>query len=192
MEIKIKDNSWHAQIFEYWIGYPSKLPDNLCPYFWTTLGFCLLTIPLVIFALPIILFNTLRKLIMPNQNSWVDSVMEDTAKDLVVLQMVVYFGIMALFVFVSLEIIFIKTFILGNPIPENVVVLNYVSLIVNLGYLFLLLRYGIPFVFRKYFKPSVNKDGKQITGTGTLMVEAIKAKYNKVCPRITWIKNNES
>lgn len=163
-------NSWHARIYKYFYNIDNnELPDNLCAYFYKSLFSILLFIPYALFEIPSRVFPDVGR------NTNVNKIFRG---------LVFYFGIFLIIsFFIKIIEIFYYDFNL-HPKLDKCIILGFsmVCIIIMFG-IFVLIGYLFKTIKNKFFHKH-NESQKT-----NLLLEFIKAKKNKYCPKIEW-KNN--
>ncbi len=195
--IKIKTNSWHSVIYKYWTGNMgnwtnSRLPNNLCSYFWKTLMYCILMIPFCIFCLPLIIFNSISSFFVKPSiylNKF-DRIMGNSAKELAEHQLLIYV-ILTVGLFLLYSEFLLSLYLFGYPLTQKETATTLFAVFINILIIFFFSRYYILEYFDDIKKASKDNSGEKPTRFGTLFFIAIKSKYNKMCPRITWLNDKD-
>lgn len=189
--MKLNSNSFTAKVYRWFnsIHYHSDMPSNLCPYFWKLLFMWLVIIPYVALTLPVQIITKFDK---------------KTFGESIAYTVIFYAALFALVVLATLPISFFTTFADGsfwcNMLQGSIlfwIVIVAVALYYGIGYLIERLKEG-----RKLYDDEgwryygVDSEGYKIyhkTKKPSIVVEFIKAKYNKYCPQIEWTdeKNND-
>lgn len=162
--MKLSTNSWHSKLHEYM--YAGDLPKSLCPYFWKLVIGVLLVIPVTIIYLPFFLFYSPKK--FDGLIHWRLAVGIGTANAICVLVC----GILWLIgIRTYLTEIFALIALLAIGIFTVIMTITGIGILVE----------KIPSK-RKPRKPKLRKDPKP-----NLLLEFIKAKYERYCPKIYWM-----
>ena len=185
MEIKLKKRSWHSIMYK--IFYRSDVPQSLCPYFWKGIIAIVFFVPMVIWALPEIIVETIK-----HKRDDYDS--EEYLED----QFSGEFGAMRFFVnlvawaiLACLGATFIWTYpffadgivngwLLGWPVIFGVIIWILIESDV------------IPAKewrdnYRFNRRSRKMNDSTESTPVGKVAKEWVKGIYKKYCPKITWI-----
>jgi hypothetical protein len=173
--MNLSKNSNVARLYR-WFYATRTMPNSLCPYFWKLVLMWILIIPYTILALPYIF--TMGKL-DPIGNSFG----EKPGSGIVLWLMIYLFSVMVF----SLSLFWYS-------FPEG----TYFSSMQILGILLwmlglaVLLYNGIIWAIEKYKRSKIkyDEDGYRIWEHAeekpSIIIEFIKAKYNKYCPKINW------
>jgi len=159
--MKSTKNSWHAKL--YLFSYDSKLPDNLCPYFWKVILGAILFVPRLIFRLP---YYGMEKIGVSSY--------EPVKRDQTSL------GFMG---WVICDLLFLLMYITYHLIKAMFGAYSYNSDAANLG---ILIYSGMVCVVLYIKINSYRKRYSETKSEPGLIKSFIKAKYNKLCPRIEW------
>lgn len=179
-------DSLHAKIYRwFYCKEKSAMPKGLCPYFWSSIIMWLIIFPYSIFVLPIIVIEALR-------NDYTNGEYPSFVR-----------ALLALFFYLCC----LTLFVLSAPILNifyHYGVKSFMNTFVCGGYVFWVfgllvgLVYLISYVVKK-IKSSIS--GKKYDEFGrriweekqpNLLIEFIKAQYEKRCPRIEWKNKDKS
>jgi len=189
--MEIHYNSINARLYR-WFYNVSDMPQSLCPYFWKLLWLYLAIIPMIVFTLPLQIYDKFDK-----QNN------TDRLRD-----GLIGYGIL----FFSFAMISSLSLLFGfKPIDNDSFISKYIGLGVALWYVAILVGVIIGIVKlvnykkRKYYyeyadddyygrKYYFDKNHQRVyvdeqEEKDSLLVAFIKAKYNRYCPKITWKKD---
>jgi hypothetical protein len=165
----LNSNSFHAKLYRWFYG-TDKLPESLCPYFWKLVIAYILFIPFGILTLPYEIFSRTGDVVED----------DECISYRIGSSLVLYF---MLFLIVCL-LSSISLFWYFNPkdrIFTNIQVGGLIAWIVIFGVViyefFKYLRNK--WIYKSYFKEK----------TDNIITSFVKAKYNKYCPKITWVTN---
>ena len=165
--MKIKTNSIHAKIYRF--VYSSDLPMNLCPYFWSLIWAIVVFIPDLIIKLPVLLWNLTTD---TNQKT------EKKEQRGIGFAVYVLTGIFILWIISTYNLIkyWFNCYSYNNQFAEIGGFINIIFMFIILVILYAAYDYEIG-----EFKDSLlNKSENNI------IIQFIKAKYNKYCPKIDW------
>lgn len=163
--MKLNSNSLFAKLYKF--TYTTKnLPNNLCPYFWANLWAFITFIPSIILQLPALIFGNLFNM----------SIFKgyDTSDRINIGFKTIFTSIIILLV-VIFEYNFLKA--LFGAYSYEYLIAN-IALVINcviLGIILLII------VITKI--QDINYSGKL---DNNVLIQFIKAKYNKYCPKIDW------
>lgn len=159
--MKADRNSLHAKLYEF--TYTSDLPINLCPYFWKLVWATIIFILNFIIQLPALIINVFTK----------DS---DDCKER---------RSMGIAIYIALLIIFGYSIITFHWIKMMFQCYSYSQELANIGLGFNLVIFIVSsFFFIKYLLGKRRKRIKE--KRPNLVVEFVKGKYGKYCPKIDW------
>lgn len=160
----LNQNSFSARAYR-WFYIKDTLPDNLCPYFWKQI----FLYPLTFLLFPIILPSIIMELIdKERMYDWYDRVSRSIST---------YFAIIGGALCLSPILLF------WHSMFEK----NYSFIGLGLFLDTLLIVVLLVYLYREYKKKQRRKKGYAITEKKpNLIVEFVKAKYNKHCPKIVW------
>ena len=178
--MKLKSNSISSKLYR-WFYVTKELPNNLCPYFWKLVLAWLVLIPYSLFCLPVILHELFDKNYRYTDNSTGKRIGISTViygMIFLILCMILFFGLF-----------FIK--------PEKDSLYGFM---VTIGGLLWVISIVIGIIegtkalneWNQRRKIKYDEDGYRIWDEPKeektyLVVEFVKAKYNKYCPKIDWI-----
>jgi hypothetical protein len=172
--MKLNQNSPSAKLYRWFYG-TTEMPSNLCPYFWKL-------VTAVIFGLPFAILTTPYMLIYHKDNS------RSSFAERIGISLVSWFLLNGIICMLSLIGLF---FVIPT---ENSVYMH----MIGIGVIFWSFAIGIGVVqlykfLREKWKNRLIKydeDGYRIytkkEKTDNVIVEMVKAKYNKYCPKIDW------
>jgi hypothetical protein len=174
--MNLNKNSFSARLYR-WFYNREEMPKNLCPYFWMLVTAYLFALPVVIFTLPFELVYT--KFGKDNE----------ALGTRIGASIIMWFFIFMAFVVISpVLLLFGASF---NGSLHNIFHGAILSYIIGTGFG---LYYLVKFIYNKIKErnePKYDEDGNiVIRGRAkkpNILVEFIKAKYNKYCPQITWV-----
>jgi hypothetical protein len=163
--MELNSNSINARLYRWFYHkHTNQMPKSLCPYFWQLLIMYVFIVPYTLFTLPYHLFNKWEN----------ESFVSGIAGSFVVY--LCLFGIFTMFSFVTF---------LFNNLPEkgfwsNVCVSGFILWVFTIG--------GLISELTKYLWSKSREKSKTTTidKKPNIIVEFIKAKYNRYCPKITW------
>lgn len=160
--MELNSNSISAKLYRWFYNrHAYEMPQSLCPYFWQLLLMYVLIVPYVLIALPYLFFNK-------GKNQSIST------------------GIFGpIIIYVLMYIIFsMITLIFGlfvHKLPNTFFWVTTINIGVNTW-----LIVSVYFVVRLIFS-IIDGNGKTLKEEKpNLLVEFVKAKYNKYCPKITW------
>lgn len=178
--MKLKSNSISSKLYR-WFYVTKELPNNLCPYFWKLVLAWLVLIPYSLFCLPVILHELFDKNYRYTDNSTGKRIGISTViygMIFLILCMILFFGLF-----------FIK--------PEKDSLYGFMG---TIGGLLWVISIVIGIIegtkalneWNQRRKIKYDEDGYRIWDEPKeektyLVVEFVKAKYNKYCPKIDWI-----
>jgi len=173
--MKLNINSTSAQLYRWFYATPT-MPQSLCPYFWKLVIMWLLILPYSIISLPIILMD----LKDPEYR---------TMGERVGMGFILWFclGMLGSILFsISLFWYIFPQNTLGWNLQITGIILLAVAIVVGSTF-------GILLLIEKYKKSKIkyDEDGYRIwhdpkEKESSIIVEFIKASYNKYCPKIDW------
>lgn len=161
--MKANKNSLHAKLYEF--TYTSDLPINLCPYFWKLVWGTIIFIPNFILQLPALIIILFTKY---------DD--DDDCGERRNMGGVTYLVLMLLFLYLVPTINWIKALFNCYSYAQDLAIIgggfNSIIFIVS------------AFFFIKYH---LRKRQRRIEkNRPNIVVEFVKAKYGKYCPKIDW------
>ena len=194
--MEIHYNSINARLYR-WFYNVSDMPQSLCPYFWKLLWLHMAIIPMLVFTLPIQIYDKFDK----QDNS-------ERLKGGLIGYGILFFGLAMIS---SLSLLF------GfKPIDNHSFISKYIGLGIALWCVLILVGLIIAIIKlveykkRKYYYEYPDDDDYEDFYYGrkyyfdknhqrvyvdeqeekdSLLVAFIKAKYNRYCPKITWKKD---
>lgn len=161
-----KDSIW---VFIYKFVYNTEnLPNSLCPYFWKLLLACVLVVPYTIFIIPAIIIALIEKKDI-NTYDLPEKVLKSVATYLIViLGSVILYG-----TYHMIKAIFhCYSYNRDAAITMSII---YIVITIAASIVFL-----VNHINNKLWERRYNKKKQYI------LIEFIKAKYNKYCPKIDW------
>lgn len=161
--MKAKTNSLHAKLYRF--AYSSELPSNLCPYFWRLLWALMAFIPTLVIRLPIYIFD----LFLSTKINTKDEDRDDVNA----------LGILSYYAFIIVSIYF---WINYEWIKAMAGCYSYSCIGANIAI----------FVNSVIALIAIIKIAQAIRGKkehSSIIVEFIKSKYSKYCPKIEWEEN---
>ncbi len=162
--MKASKNSIHAKLYDF--TYSGGLPQNLCPYFWKLIFSAIMFVPNFIVQAPSLIINLFQK----HNNDCAENRLNGLA---------VYVCGAILTLLSIVEFQYFKA-VFGaysyDKFSANC------GLIINVMILFILFRWlWIEYVQYWFKKKRTYEEPKP-----NIVVEFVKAKYNKYCPKIDW------
>lgn len=178
--MKLKSNSISSKLYRWFYG-TNELPNNLCPYFWKLVLAWLVLIPYSLVCLPVILMELSDQFYGYNDNS--------TGKR-IGMSALVYFVAFCAMCMVSFIGFFFVTpekdsfYMFAGTVGAMVWVFSIVIGIIE-GHKALK-------EWNRNRKIKYDENGRRIWNQPKeektyLVVEFVKAKYNKYCPKIDWV-----
>lgn len=166
MLVNLKSNSIHARLYRWF--YNSRLPDNFCPFFWKSLMMFVVIVPFTAICLPWIVVAKLDK---DGSSDEMDPGSRMFAGFIMYIALYIAFSMIiavsSFWIYFEKDSFFYNTSTAGFICIFGVLVLGATALI----------RFLIE-------KRREKKAGK--IQSHNVLVEFIKAKYNKACPKINW------
>src|SRR5688572_21873594 len=163
----LSKKSWHSTLYRLTYGYYGDLPSNLCPYFWQLLFALVLTATVGLFLLPYYLVD---KLLFGNDSykwGYFSNANIGSALGSYILCFLVF---MMIFIF----------FLPWNEKTRDIWIFGLIEWTVVLSIAgYFLWKKWFPEKIKTHYVESKKKEP-------SILVEFIKAKYNKYCPKITW------
>lgn len=165
--MELKTNSLTTKLYLWFYKKQvSELPNSLCPYFWQLLLMWILILPVSLFLLPSIIMHYIKYERFTNnylddrfENSWV--------------MYTVLFCVVCILSLLSIP--------WTGWSPKD----NIVGLLHIFGSMFTILGVSILSIIG-YDSYQMNKTSPYKEKRPSIIVEFIKAKYNKYCPKINW------
>lgn len=177
--MKLNYNSFSSKLYR-WIYYSdtNEMPNNLCPYFWKLVVAYIIALPVLVFTLP---YELVRLFIKNKEEMDMPLLPRIISTVIFVLALILIASVLA-----PISLFFGYTPIEGSKL-ESIIHFG-VFLWVIWGIVGLV--YGIRYLVDKYKNRSkVIKEAK----SENIVVEFVKAKYNKYCPKIEWVnKHNKN
>jgi hypothetical protein len=174
MELNV--NGFTARTYR-WFYAKFEMPDNLCPYFWELVIMWTFILPVLIVSAPMLLINK------------DDDYIKLPAK---------IFGGLGIYLIIGLILcMFVSVSILWNgwfPNEENLWDdIKFVGFVCWATVLFFSVLGGIKYISEKIrsrrYKRSFMEAGRE---NNNVLLEFVKSKYHRYCPKIEWKhKNNE-
>lgn len=163
----LNHNSISAKLYRWFYG-TNVMPNNLCPYFWKLVIAYTFALPVLILSLPYI--------IVDKDNSM------DTLTNRIIKGIILY-GML------FLAICMLSVFGLFFVLPENDG-LYFIMVTTGVGLWIPCVVFGLTYLISKLFeKWKERKYNRYPEEPKTnIIVEMVKAKYHKYCPKIDWKK----
>ena len=165
-------NSTTARLYR-WFYATNEMPQSLCPYFWKLLVMWVLIVPFYIITLPTRIFH--------------DSKNTNPLK-LFLLSLLIFGVLYVAFSMVTFLIVLI--FFTNTPLNPFMVTSTVIGLFGNIGLLVIglvnLWEYIEDKIYNARYKRKYNKLRTKEANKPSLIVEFIKATYNKYCRKIEW------
>ena len=172
--MKLSKTSWHYLLFRN--SYNRGVPCNLCPYFWMLL-WAIVCFPFnFIWNLPSLIIHTISKIW--DKNGFLDWNEKVYFGDRFKISLLINLLTSCL---ISMILIWFKQ----NEFSITFGVIGYVILVIILGFLIQEWYKSRP----KKIKQGVGKIYKE--PKPNILVEFIKAKYNRYCPKIEWTSSTK-
>jgi len=165
--MKLNQNSLSANLYR-WFYKTDTMPTNLCPYFWKLVTAVILSPLFAIYTLPYEIINYKRS-------------RRDTYGDMLGISFVYWCLIAAIICMISPLVLFFY-------IPDKDSLLR-VMMILGLCVWASLIIFGIIWSIHKTEKYLLNENHSKKSDpekTDNIIVEMVKAKYHKYCPKIDW------
>ncbi len=161
--MKLNQNSLSAKLYR-WFYKTDTMPSNLCPYFWKLVTAVILSPLLAIYTLPYEIINYKRR----RWNTYGDMLGESLSCWLLIAAIICMISPLGFFFY----------------IPDKG---SLLSVIMTIGCILWgsLILVGITWAIVKtvvYLESKKSDDEK----TDNIIVEMVKAKYHKYCPKIDW------
>ena len=161
--MKLDQNSLSAKLYR-WFYKTDTMPTNLCPYFWKL-------VTAVIFGLPVAILTVPYMVIYHKDDS------RNSFGERIVISLVIWF-------FIAAIICMISTLGLFFYIPNKSSLL-WVMMAVGFCLWSCLILVGITWAITKT-KEHLQSKNSNTEKTDNIIVEMVKAKYHKYCPKIDW------
>jgi hypothetical protein len=161
--MKLNQNSLSAKLYR-WFYKTNTMPTNLCPYFWKLVTAVILSPLFAICTLPYEIINYKRR----RRDTYSDMLGTSTAYWCLIAGVICMISTLGLFFYIPN-----KSSLLWIMISVGLIC--WASLIL-VGII-----WGI-FATVKYLESKKSDDEK----TDNIIVEMVKAKYHKYCPKINW------
>jgi len=176
--MKLNANSLNAKLYCWFYGERRhRLPNNLCPYFWKLVLAWILVVPYALFTIPVVLSELFSK-------SYENGDMKTLSR--VGISLVIYVGLFILLCMGTAVATLFTTFAKGTFFGEiwfGGVLFWVIGICVGVYH-------GIKALGEYIIESSIPRDehGYRIytEKKPNLVVEFVKAKYNKYCPKIDW------
>ena len=169
--MNLSKNSLTARLYR-WFYNKNTMPANLCPYFWQLVWMWLTIIPFMVYTLPFQLFIRFRK--------------EDSKETLEIATI----GYVVLFLSACMVISIIHLF---APYDGDNAMIGFVAfgiiawiILFFIGAGFLIISVKDYLMTKRYQKKYQNNLQSESPKPNSVVVEFVKATYNKYCPQIKW------
>lgn len=182
--MELNHNSLSARLYRFYVGH-DNMPTNLCPYFWKLVLVYLTVIPLTLLALPTMVMEKLTNS-HKYSTKWVPLV--KLASGGFIIYVLIYLVLSMLFAS--------GAFIFGyNYIPEENEVLSFLGFTQSIGLMLVsaLVCIGIGglIVSTVIMMLKLLNSDYQNRRDSNVMIQFVKAKYNRYCPQIQWKHTKE-
>lgn len=182
--MELNRNSLSARLYRFYVGH-DKMPTNLCPYFWKLVLIYMSVIPLTILALPSMV---MVKLTNSHKYSTKWTPLVTLARGGFIIYLSIYVVLAMLFA--------LGAFIFDyNYIPEENEVLSFLAFTQVLG---LVLVYSVVLStiiwLTVYTITTIVKSSdadRWKSRDSNIIIQFVKAKYNRYCPQIQWKHTKE-
>lgn len=188
--MKLNSSNLTTQLYMWFYGISeSKLPKNLCPYFWKTVFMTIMIIPYVTVCAPVVLFELILKLLKRDDGKF-------STSERFWISIAFYVVVLCGSAMVTAITLFWTSYGKSQPILLQLSMLGIMLWAITIllgGYALIKAcfealaeykrnkRYNRVLSGQESYEPKVN-----------IMVEFVKAKYNKYCPTIEWTTSNNS
>ena len=177
--MKLNQNSLTANLYK-WFYVTDQLPTNLCPYFWKLAFMLVVLIPYSMLCLPYLILTIFLGEI-DNVDKWYDRIQYGV---------LAYIMLFLLWVLLSPVLLFFNKSYAKDGFLEYCMAFGIIFWLC--GIVFGIIK-GIQFIVelrkekrRKKIYPDKNIYKIPTTKEPNILIEFIKAKYNKYCPKIDW------
>lgn len=182
--MKLNKNSFTSKLYKwfYGVGEYQGLPNNLCPYFWKVVLMYLTIIPYVLISIPVVVYDLFDK---GYENG------DRKVGERLGISVGVYIGLFVLAALISaIAAIFLK--VDKGSLFEFLVV---GGCLIWAGLIIIGVIEGVKYLREysttneSYYDENQHKWVTKKTKVN-MTTEFIKAKYNKYCPKIDWVGND--
>lgn len=167
--MKLNLNSNSAKLYRWFYG-KEYMPSNLCPYFWKLVVVYIFALPLLVLTLPYIILN----LIIGDDDP-------DTINSRILASVFMYMAAYLVIAMLSpIMLLFMKFPKHGTSYLHDLIVQGLSAWLVAIVA-------GIIYLIKvMYDKHNSNKFEEKPYKKPNIVIEMVKAKYNKYCPKIDW------
>lgn len=173
--MKLNYNSFSSKLYR-WIYYTDdmEMPTNLCPYFWKLVVAYIIALPVLVLTLPI----ELIRLFVKDKEK-----MEAPLITRIFMSVIFAFALL----FIAAVLAPISLFFGYTPIEDSSIehLISGGIFIWVVGIIFAI-GYGIKYLYDRHKNRRKNISTSDETEKSNIVVEFVKAKYNKYCPKIEW------
>lgn len=184
--MRLNKNSFTSRLYKWFYGVREYqgLPNNLCPYFWKVVLMYLTIIPYVLISIPVVIYDLFDKE-YENGDRKVGERLGISAGVYIALFVVAALisAIAAIFLNVEKDTLFEFLVVGGCLFWAGLIVIGVIEGIKYLS------EYST--TNESFYDPQQERWVTKKTKVN-LTTEFIKAKYNKYCPKIDWVGDNES
>lgn len=184
--MRLNKNSFTSRLYKWFYGVREYqgLPNNLCPYFWKVVLMYLTIIPYVLISIPVVIYDLFDKE-YENGDTKVGERLGISAGVYIALFVLTTLisAILALFIKVEKDTLFEFLVVGGCLFWAGLIVIGVIE---GTKYLS---EYST--TNESFYDPQQERWVTKKTKVN-LTTEFIKAKYNKYCPKIDWVGDNES
>jgi hypothetical protein len=182
--MKLNENSVSAKLYKwfYAVSEYQGLPNNLCPYFWRMVLMYLTIIPYVLFSIPVVVYDLFDKNYSNGDRKTGERLGVSAGVYIALFAITALISaIVALFIKVEKNTLFEFLVVGGVLIWAGLIVIGIIEGIKHLR------EYAT--TNDSYYDEQQNKWVVKKAKVN-MTAEFIKAKYNKYCPKIDWVGND--
>ena len=184
--MRLNKNSFTSRLYKWFYGVREYqgLPNNLCPYFWKVVLMYLTIIPYTLISIPVVVYDLFDKE-YENGDRKVGERLGISAGVYIALFVLTTLisAILALFIKVEKDTLFEFLVVGGCLFWAGLIVIGVIEGVKYLR------EYST--TNESFYDPQQERWVTKKTKVN-LTTEFIKAKYNKYCPKIDWVGDNES
>ena len=167
--MKLNLNSNSAKLYRWFYG-KEYMPSNLCPYFWKLVIAYIFGLPLLVLTLPYIILNLING----------DDDLDTIGSRIFASTFMYAAAYLVVAMLSPIMLLFMKFPKQGTSYLHDLIIQGLTTWVVAIVV-------GIYFLLRGiHNKYSEKKYEKKFEEKPNIVIEMVKAKYNKYCPKIDW------
>ncbi len=173
----INYNSFSSKLYRWFYG-TNKMPNNLCPYFWKLIIAFVLAIPIFVLTLPFEIAQLFAK-----------KTLEDFDKTPIHIRL--FISVLTVLFLICVAAVLAPISLFFGYVPEKGTLIQDLFILGTFIWILVLFFGSIKlfdYLKDRYSSNSGNRKRNKVKGDN-ILIEFVKAKYNKYCPKIEWVDN---